>query len=61
MKISKGHIENKLNFAVKNTIFLILTIAVVAGTIPTFAEALEPLSVTLSKDVYNKGDVLVVF
>ena len=63
MKISKGHIENKLNFAVKNTnIFLILTIAVVvAGTIPTFAEALDPLSVTLSKDVYNKGDVLVVF
>jgi predicted secreted protein with PEFG-CTERM motif len=38
-----------------------LTIAVVAGTIPTFAEALEPLSVTLSKDVYNKGDILVVF
>ena len=61
MKISKGHIENKLNFAVKNTIFLILTIAVVAGTIPTFADALEPLSVTLSKDVYNKGDILVVF
>ena len=61
MKISKGHIENKLNFAVKNTIFLILTIAVVAGTIPTFAEALDPLSVTLSKDVYNKGDILVVF
>jgi len=63
MKISKGHIENKLNFAVKNTnIFLILTIAVVvAGTIPTFAEALDPLSVTLSKDVYNKGDVLVVY
>ena len=60
MKISKGHIENKLNFAVKNTIFLILTIAVVAGTIPTFAEALEPLSITLSKDVYNKGDILVV-
>ena len=46
----------------KNTIFLILTIAVVvAGTIPTFAEALDPLSVTLSKDVYNKGDILVVF
>jgi len=43
MKISKGHIENKLNFAVKNTIFLILTIAVVAGTIPTFAEALESI------------------
>jgi len=63
MKISKGHIENKLNFAVKNTnIFLILTIAVVvAGTIPIFAEALDPLTVTLSKDVYNKGDVLVVF
>ena len=50
MKISKGHIENKLNFAVKNTnILLILTIAViVAGTNPTIAEALEPLSVTLS-------------
>jgi len=63
MKISKGHIENKLNFAVKNTnIFLILTIAVViTGTAPIFAEALEPLSVTLSKDVYNKGDILVVF
>jgi len=63
MKISKGHIENKLNFAVKNTnIFLILTITVVvAGTIPIFAEALDPLSVTLSKDVYNKGDILVVF
>ena len=63
MKISKGHIENKLNFAVKNTnIFLILTIAVVvAGTIPTFAEALDPLSVTVSKDVYNKGDMVVVF
>ena len=63
MKISKGHIENKLNFAVKNTnIFLILAIAVVvAGTIPIFAEALDPLTVTLSKDVYNKGDVLVVF
>jgi len=63
MKISKGHIENKLNFAVKNTnIFLILAIAVViTGTAPIFAEALEPLSVTLSKDVYNKGDILVVF
>ena len=63
MKISKGHIENKLNFAVKNTnIFLILAIAVViAGTAPIFAEALDPLSVTLSKDVYNKGDTLVVF
>ncbi len=62
MKISKGHIENKLNFAVKNTnIFLILVTAVVVGTIPTFAEALEPLSVTLSKDVYNKGDMVVVF
>ena len=62
-EISKGHIENKLNFAVKNTnIFLILAIAVVvAGTIPIFAEALDPLTVTLSKDVYNKGDVLVVF
>jgi len=63
MKISKGHIENKLNFAVKNTnIFLILAIAVViAGTAPIFAEALDPLSVILSKDVYNKGDILVVF
>jgi predicted secreted protein with PEFG-CTERM motif len=63
MKISKGHIENKLNFAVKNTnIFLILTIAVViTGTAPIFAEALEPLSVILSKDIYNKGDILVVF
>jgi len=63
MKISKGHIENKLNFAVKNTnIFLILAIAVViTGTAPIFAEALEPLSVTLSKDVYNKGDILVVY
>jgi len=63
MKISKGHIENKLNFAVKNTnIFLILAIAVViTGTAPIFAEALEPLSVILSKDVYNKGDILVVF
>jgi len=63
MKISKGHIENKLNFAVKNmNIFLILAIAVViAGTAPIFAEALDPLSVTLSKDVYNKGDVLVVY
>jgi len=63
MKISKGHIENKLKFAVKNTnIFLILAIAgIVAGTIPIFAEALDPLSITLSKDVYNKGDTLVVF
>ena len=63
MKISKGHIENKLNFVVKSTnIFLILTIAVViAGTAPIFAEALDPLSVILSKDVYNKGDILVVF
>ena len=63
MKISKGHIENKLNFAVKNmNIFLILTIAVViAGTAPIFAEALDPLSVILSKDVYNKGDILVVY
>ena len=41
---------------------MILAIAVVvAGTIPIFAEALDPLTVTLSKDVYNKGDVLVVF
>ena len=63
MKISKGHIENKLNFAVKNTnIFLILAIAVViTGTAPIFAEALDPLSVILSKDVYNKGDILVVY
>ena len=63
MKISKGHIENKLNFVVKSTnIFLILTIAVViAGTAPIFAEALDPLSVILSKDVYNKGDILVVY
>jgi len=63
MRISKGHIENKLNFAVKNiNIFLILVITVViAGTIPIFAEALDPLSVGLSKDVYNKGDTLVVF
>ena len=63
MKISKGHIENKLNFVVKSTnIFLILTIAVViAGTAPIFAEALDPLSVTLSKDVYSKGDILVVY
>ena len=63
MKISKGHIETKLNFVVKSTnIFLILVIAVViAGTIPIFVEALEPLSVTLSKDVYNKGDILVVY
>ena len=63
MKISKGHIENKLNFAVKNmNIFLILGIAVViAGTAPIFAEALDPLSVILSKDVYNKGDILVVY
>ncbi len=63
MKISKGHIENKLNFAVKNTnIFLILTIVVViAGTITIFAEALDPLTVELSKDVYNKGETLVVF
>ena len=63
MKISKGHIENKLNFAVKNmNIFLILAIAVViAGTAPIFAEALDPLSVILSKDVYNKGDILVVY
>jgi len=63
MKISKGHIENKLNFAVNNTnIFLISTIAIIiAGTIPIFVEALDPLSITLSKDVYNKGDILVVF
>ena len=63
MKISKGHIENKSNFVVNNNnIFLISAIAVViAGTIPIFAEALDPLSVTLSKDVYNKGDILVVF
>ncbi len=63
MKISKGHIETKLNFVVKSTnIFLILTIAVViAGTAPIFAEAIDPLSVILSKDVYNKGDILVVF
>ena len=63
MRISKGHIENKLNFAVKNiNIFLILVITVViAGTIPIFAEALDPLSVELSKDVYNKGETLVVF
>ncbi len=63
MKISKGHIETTLNFAVKNTnIFLILVMAVIiTGTIPLFVEALDPLTVTLSKDVYNKGDVLVVF
>jgi len=63
MKISKGHIETKLNFVVKSTnIFLILVIAVViAGTIPIFAEALDPLSITLSKDVYNKGDTVIVF
>jgi len=63
MKISKGHIENKLNFAVKNTnIFLILVITVViAGTIPIFAEAIDPLLVELDKDVYNKGETLVVF
>jgi len=63
MKISKGHIENKLKFAVKNTnIFLISAMAVIIiGTIPIFAEAVDPLSVELTKDVYNKGDVLVVF
>jgi len=63
MKISKGHIENKLKFAVKNTnIFLISAMAVIIiGTIPIFAEAADPLSVELTKDVYNKGDVLVVF
>ena len=63
MKISKGHIQTSLNFAVKKTsTFLILAISVViAGTIPIFAEALDPLSVELTKDVYNKGDILVVF
>ena len=63
MKISKGHIENKLNFAVKNTnIFLISAVAVIIiGTIPIFAEALDSVSITLSKDVYNKGDTVVVF
>ena len=63
MKISKGHIETKLNFAVNNAnIFLVLIITVViAGTIPIFADAVDPLSITLSKDVYNKGDTLVVF
>ena len=63
MKISKGHIETKLNFAVNNAnIFLVLIITVViAGTIPIFAEALDPVSITLSKDVYNKGDTVVVF
>ena len=63
MKISKGHIQTSLNFAVKKTsTFLILAIGVViAGTIPIFAEALDPLSVELTKDVYNKGDILVVF
>ena len=63
MKISKGHIENKLNFVVKNaSIFLILSIAItITGTIPLFAEALDPLSVALSKDVYNKGDSVVIF
>ena len=47
----------------RNTnIFLILAIGVIiAGTIPTFADALDPLKVTLSKDVYNKGDILVVY
>jgi len=62
MKISKGHIQTSLNFAVKKTsTFLILVIAVViAGTVPIFAEAADPLSVTLSKDVFNKGDILVV-
>ncbi len=62
MKISKGHIETKLNFVVKRTnIFLILVIAVViAGTVPIFVEAADTLSVTLSKDVYNKGDILVI-
>jgi len=63
MKISKGHIQTSLNFAVKKTsTFLILAIGVViAGTIPIFAEALDPLTVELTKDVYNKGDILVVF
>jgi len=63
MKISKGHIESKLNFVVKNaSIFLILAIAItITGTIPLFAEALDPLSVALSKDVYNKGDSVVIF
>jgi len=48
---------------VKNTnIFLILAIGVIiVGTIPIFADALDPLVVTLSKDVYNKGDILVVY
>ena len=47
----------------KNTnIFLILAIGVIiVGTIPIFADALDPLVVTLSKDVYNKGDILVVY
>jgi len=63
VKISKGHIQTSLNFAVKKTsTFLILAIGVViAGTIPIFAEALDPLTVELTKDVYNKGDILVVF
>ena len=47
----------------KNTnIFLILAIGVIiVGTIPIFADALDPLVVTLSKDVYNKGDIVVVY
>jgi len=63
VEISKGHIETTLNLAVKNTnIFLILAIGVIiVGTIPIFADALDPLVVTLSKDVYNKGDILVVY
>ena len=63
MKISKGHIESKLNFAVNNTnVFLILIISVIiAGTFPSLAEALDPITVELSKDVYNKGETLVVF
>ncbi len=62
-EISKGHIETKLNFVVKNaSIFLILAIAItITGTVPLFAEALDPLSVALSKDVYNKGDSVVIF
>jgi len=34
---------------------------IIVGTIPIFADALDPLVVTLSKDVYNKGDILVVY
>jgi len=63
MKISKGHIESKLNFVVKNiSIFLILTIAVTMTVIiPLSAEAADPLIVEISKDVYNQGDSVVVF